>query len=90
MTDNDKKLIAEYMRWAEHPSSSYEPPEYYLNSIKIEWNIVDAVMCIIEIKNRHELENLYTFNTHSEKTKNIHWLSSAESFFTTMAAWLKE
>ena len=101
MTNEDKKIVADYMGWAQ-----YKYPPYYLN-IKgdIEshhFDLNDAGLVVQEMQKRGDWVNFYdyvidTYNDLIEDGKVIcgldnltAWLFNAENFFNAMSQWLKE
>ena len=101
MTEEDKKIVADYMGWAQ-----YKYPPYYLN-IKgdIEshhFDLNDAALCVQEMQKRGEFapfcdDLLDTYNGLCEDGKAAcgadnftAWLFNPENFFGAMAAWIKE
>ena len=96
MTNEDKKIVADYMWWAQ-----YKYPSYYLNTKgDIEshhFDLNDAALCVAEMQKRgdwnrflnhgfNSLIDVYGFMAHNF----IATLFRAENFFGAMAAWLKE
>ena len=80
MTDEDKKIVADYMWWAQ-----YKYPSYYLNTKgDIEshhFDLNDAALCVAEMQKRGDWEQFHDFV--------IEWgdlLSKAS--FAYITAWL--
>ena len=99
MTNEDKKIVADYMWWAQ-----YKYPSYYLNTKgDIEshhFDLNDAGLVVQEMQKRGEwcefhnfARNMY-YTTNSSDLKIDYnfaaWLYTAENFFGAMAAWIKE
>ena len=101
MTPEDKRLIAEYMGWAQ-----YKYPSYYLNTKgDIEshhFDLNDAGLVVQEMQKRGDWEYFvgdtedkliytrYHKEHHSYKSFLVAWLFNAENFFSAMSEWLKE
>jgi len=104
MTNEDKKIVADYMGWAQ-----YKYPPYYLN-IKgdIEshhFDLNDAGLVVQEMQKRGDWRKVtdwtvYQTNQHLPGVRKgniyyydanfIAYLFNAENFFNAMAAWLRE
>lgn len=88
MTNEDKKLIADYMGW---DSVMVGPNSFDLN---------DAGLVVAEMQKRGEWQKFCAtgFGIYFETERPSHvfpenyiaWLFNAEHFFDAMAAWLKE
>ena len=102
MTDENKKIVADYMWWAQ-----YKYPSYYLNTKgDIEshhFDLNDAGLCVQEMQKRGDWEYFvgdtedtliynirYHKEHHSYKSFLVAWLFNAENFFSAMSEWLKE
>ena len=99
MTDEDKKIVADYMWWAQ-----YKYPSYYLNTKgDIEshhFDLNDAGLCVQEMQKRGEWQKFCATGfviyfegerpSHVFPENYIAWLFNADNFFGAMAAWIKE
>ncbi len=96
MTNEDKKLITDYMDW----SKDYGYVEEYDSFRELDLN--DAGLGVAEMQKRGDWVNFYdyvidTYNDLIEDGKVIcgldnltAWLFNAENFFNAMSQWLKE
>ena len=99
MTDDDKKRIAEYMKWESvlvGPKKS--PYMIYIDNIDPniyhKFDLNDAGLCVQEMQKRGDWEDFMAkvygvchFHKISSATA---WLFNAENFFNAMSEWLKE
>jgi len=83
MTNEDKKLIVDYMGWSKYPPSS---------QFKFDANV--ASRCVQEMQKRGEWEHDFMDFVAGSQKWNYHqciaWLFNAENFFNAMSEWLKE
>ena len=92
MTNEDKKIVADYMWWAQ-----YKYPSYYLNTKgDIEshhFDLNDAGLVVQEMQKRGEWQDfvqtaakIHKLGFHSEV---VAWLFNAENFFKAFTEWRK-
>jgi hypothetical protein len=93
MTDEDKQVVAIYMKW---PYVKDDGICYY------DWegkrprdlDLNDAGLCVKEMQKQGEWEHNFMDFVAGSQRWNYHqciaWLYDADNFFTAMAAWLKE
>ena len=93
MTNEDKKLIADYMGWC---LSAYDGGYYYIpkNGRVIRFDSNDASLCVQEMQKRGDWRNFLIIARNLHKlefdSQVIAWLFNPENFFNAMAQWLKE
>ena len=96
MTNEDKKLIADYMELIFNPArmSLYE----YKDGREFKFNSTDTSFCVQEMQKRGDdyvkfIKHAYDMAFDDGKMQ-FHtvtaWLFNAEDFFNAMAAWIKE
>lgn len=92
MTEEDKKLIADYMGLVFNPArlSCYQ----YEDGREFKFNSNDASRCVKEMQKRGGWQDfvqtaakIHKLGFHSEV---VAWLFNAENFFNAMSEWLKE
>jgi hypothetical protein len=99
MTNEDKKLISDYMKW----NYSEALGIYYYDSEGIEQRYLDlndAGLCVQEMQKRGDWQKCCAtgFGIYFESERPSHvfpedyiaWLFNAENFFSAMSEWLKE
>ena len=93
MTNEDKKIVADYMWWAQ-----YKYPSYYLNTKgDIEshhFDLNDAGLVVQEMQKRGEFIPFVNSVCYSRLTDYIRinfiaWLFNADNFFNTFVQWRK-
>ena len=101
ITEEDKRLISEYMGWFAHPQGFwYDPPVYFTDSFrgKVKFDLNDAGLCVKEMQRRRDdyvefIKFAYdmAFNAGNTQFHTVTaWLYNADNFFEVMAKWLKE
>ena len=97
MTEEDKKLIADYMEWKMDMDDWWRSGDYGL--IKVTFDLNDAELCVKEMQKRRDLDDfknnasLMCFKVTKIDiwpTNLFAWLYDADNFFAAMATWLKE
>ena len=85
MTNEDKKLIADYMGWF---------GINHLDKIDGNFDLNDAGLCVAEMQKRRDWQDfvqtaakIHKLGFHSEV---VAWLFNDENFFNAMSQWLKE
>lgn len=98
MTEDDKKLIADYMGWKPYKMNYYFRPGGDLLE-KHDFDLNDAGLCVQEMQKRGEWG---AFMNHTWIRWSAQWrdsqasqefvlhLFNAENFFNAMSEWLKE
>ena len=100
MTDEDKKIVADYMKWI---FSEYGGDYYYIpkNGKVIYFDIYDASLVVAEMQKRGEWDYCwdYLFDTYDELCINENlcyrssdftaWLFNPDNFFNAFVAWRK-
>lgn len=97
MTNEDKKIVADYMKWI---FSEYGGEYYYIpkNGKVIYFDLNDASLVVQEMQKRgddyvkfiavaYDMAFDYGYAQYHTVTA---WLFNAENFFAAMAQWLKE
>ena len=101
MTNEDKKLIADYMGW-EKGCDYHEPcnPLYsdscegcrYVTGV-VNFDLNDASLCVQEMQKRGEWEHDFMDFVAGSQKWNYHqliaWLFNAENFFEAFTEWRK-
>jgi hypothetical protein len=103
MTNEDKKLIADYMEWIWLVEHYITKDNSRFLDRKIHFNLNDAGLCVQEMQKRGDWEYFvgdtedtliynirYHKEHHSYKSFLVAWLFNAENFFAAMSEWLKE
>lgn len=99
MTKQDKKLIAEYMGWAEIGTEDVMSGKSSTVLVKKDmsyarFDLNDAGLCVEEMQKRDEWEKFEKFCIVKFQVNPflayLAWLFNAENFFTAMAKWLRE
>jgi hypothetical protein len=97
MTDEAKKLVAEYMGWFTHPQGFwYDAPVYFAAGVhgNIAFDLNDAAICVQEMQKRGDWQDFVQITSKIHKlgfhSEVIAWLFNAENFFNAMSEWLKE
>ena len=95
MTEEDKKLIADYMGWEKGIVDSWRPK--CRGSLTVHFDLNDAGLCAKKMqKHGEDWDNFITYaEADTEKqcqtwSQLFAWLYDADNFFAAMAAWLKE
>ena len=85
MTNEDKKLIADFMGWF---------GINHLDKIDGNFDLNDAGLCVQEMQKRGDWQDFVQITSKIHKlgfhSEVIAWLFNAENFFGAMAQWLKE
>ncbi len=99
MTNEDKKLIADYMEWIWLVEHYITKDNSRFLDRKIHFNLNDAGLCVQEMQKRGEWG---AFMNHTWSRWSAQWrdsqasqefvlhLFNAENFFAAMSQWLKE
>ena len=103
MTEEDKKLISEYMGWNPYPPECMGETVFYRDETHgdIRWDMNAAALCVQEMQKQGEdwrefhnfARNLYYTTNRSNLKIDYNfaaWLFIADNFFGAMAAWLME
>ena len=92
MTDEDKKLIADYMGW----DGTTTIEGYAIPTPEIHYfDLNDAGLVVKEMQKRDDWMSFITFadNEHFDKEISVEfsaWLFNAGNFFEVFVEWLKE
>ena len=92
MTDEDKKIVAEYMGW----KKAYLSKGYHniVNNRPVLFDLNDAGLLVDELVKRDDWLSFITFadNEHFDKEISVEftaWLFNADNFFSTFVEWRK-
>jgi hypothetical protein len=91
MTDEDKKIIAEYMGWPHYKGNFYLLPNNDLEKHNFDLN--DVGLVVAEMQKRGEWEHDFMDFVAGSHKWNYHqciaWLFNAENFFLAFCEWRK-
>lgn len=94
MTNEDKKIIADYMGWVFMPG---ENGHFYRKCPKngsafINLNLNDAGLVVQEMQKRGEFDSFDIHSFHRSRAngpKYVAWLFNADNFFNAFVEWRK-
>jgi hypothetical protein len=97
MTNEDKKIVADYMGYLTHPMGSwYDAPVYFAagKAGNINFDLNDAGLVVKEMQKRDDWMSFITFadNEHFDKEISVEfsaWFYDADNFFKTFVEWRK-
>ena len=91
MTDEDKKIISEYMGWKfDSLMSCYRCVGHYSDPVPVHFDSNDASLCVEKMVENGDIEDFLNYSyANASYSLFVVWLFNPNNFFSTMASWLR-